>query len=271
MHDSSEERDALGWLSTADPDADLPAPAYHSTEFHVAEAAGVFGRQWICAGHVAMLPNVGDYFTIDLVGNLLVAVRGKDRIRVLSRTCRHRWASVVEGAGNTRRFTCPFHNWSYGLDGSLLAAAFMDQAGGFDRSECRLPEVRTEILDETGLIFIALSEEAGHRTDLPDAILASCLGEAVAAAPFGEKWIDRNWKTVIEDHLADPSATAMLPNLLVRFERDAATLHILYPNGPSRTLVRSVTLLGTSAFTEGAVPTQLSLGRYLRDCLSGGS
>ena len=121
-----------------------------SVRSHVAEVDAVFGHDWICVGHVAMLPKPGDFFVVDLVGNPLVVVRGDDRIRVLSRVCLHRWALLIEGVGNVRRFTCPFHAWSYSLDGQLLGAAFMTQAEGFVRSQCRLPEIRMEIVEETG-------------------------------------------------------------------------------------------------------------------------
>ena len=72
----------------------------------------------------------------------------------MSRVCLHRWAPVVEGQGNTKVFSCPFHKWGYGLDGRLISAPFMDQAEGFTPKECSLPEVRTEIVTALGLIFI---------------------------------------------------------------------------------------------------------------------
>jgi phenylpropionate dioxygenase-like ring-hydroxylating dioxygenase large terminal subunit len=112
-----------------------------------------------------MLPEVGDYVSVDVAGEPLVAVRGEDRIRVLSRVCQHRWAPVVSGSGRTRIFSCPFHKWAYGLDGQLLATPFMEGAEDFDRSRCPLPEVRSEIDEDLGLIFITFSDTAPPITD----------------------------------------------------------------------------------------------------------
>src|ERR1700761_8706931 len=84
-------------LEWAEP---LPAAAYTSEAFYQLEVEKIFKRDWIGVGHVSQIPNVGDYFTLDLFGEPLVVVRGPDRIRVLSRVCLHRWAPIVEGKGN---------------------------------------------------------------------------------------------------------------------------------------------------------------------------
>ena len=136
----------------------LPPAAYTSEEFFALERERIFRTGWMAVGHIAQIPDVGDYFTIDLLGEPLVVVRGPDRIRVLSRVCLHRWAPVVSGAGNTRLFSCPFHRWGYDLTGQLRTAPFMEQAAGFDPARCRLPEIRSEIV--VGSIYINLSGDA---------------------------------------------------------------------------------------------------------------
>ncbi len=135
----------------------LPPRAYMSQEFYDLEVEKIFKKDWICVGHIAQIPNVGDYFTLELFGEPIVIVRGADRIRALSSVCLHRWAPVVEGKGNAKLFSCPFHKWGYALDGRLLGAPFMDRAEGFDVKNCRLPEFRSEVVDELGLIFITFS------------------------------------------------------------------------------------------------------------------
>jgi phenylpropionate dioxygenase-like ring-hydroxylating dioxygenase large terminal subunit len=136
----------------------LPPQAYMSQDFFDLEVEKIFKKDWICVGHVSQVANVGDYFTLELFGEPLVIVRGEDRVRTLSSVCLHRWAPVVEGAGNARIFSCPFHKWGYALDGRLLGAPFMDQAEGFVAKECKLPEFRTEIVDELGLIFMTFDD-----------------------------------------------------------------------------------------------------------------
>ncbi|MBF9033957.1 Rieske 2Fe-2S domain-containing protein [Rhodobacterales bacterium HKCCE2091] len=137
----------------------LPPDAYSSQPFFDLEAERIFRTHWLAVGHVAQIPDAGDYFTIDILGEPLVVVRGQDaQIRVMSRVCLHRWAPVVSGKGNAKLFSCPFHRWSYALDGQLKAAPFMDRAQGFEPSKCRLPQVRSEVV--LGTIYINLSGDA---------------------------------------------------------------------------------------------------------------
>jgi phenylpropionate dioxygenase-like ring-hydroxylating dioxygenase large terminal subunit len=136
----------------------LPRDAYTSQAFFDLEVEKIFRQDWICVGHVGQIPAVGDYFTLDVLGELLVVVRGSDRIRVLSRICLHRWAPIAEGKGNVRLFSCPFHKWAYGLDGQLLGAPLMESAQGFDPKACQLPELRSEIVD--GVIYMNFNDNA---------------------------------------------------------------------------------------------------------------
>ena len=83
----------------------LPAAAFTSAGVYEREMRQIFLREWMCAGRVDQIPNPGAYFALDLLGDKLVVVRGKDdEVRVLSRVCRHRAAEVVTGAGNARSF-----------------------------------------------------------------------------------------------------------------------------------------------------------------------
>jgi phenylpropionate dioxygenase-like ring-hydroxylating dioxygenase large terminal subunit len=135
----------------------LPAQAYTSGAFFQLEVERIFRRQWLVVGHTSQLPTIGDYFTIDLLGEMLMIVRGSDTIRALSRICLHRWAPLANGSGHTKRFSCPFHKWAYDLDGRLVGAPLMDKVD-FDVQSCRLPQYRTEIVD--GFIYLNFSGDA---------------------------------------------------------------------------------------------------------------
>lgn len=136
----------------------LPPAAYTSEAFFDLECNRIFRKEWLAVGHVGQIPAIGDYFTIDLLGELLVVVRDTaGEVRVMSRTCLHRWAPVVEGKGNTRRFSCPFHRWAYGLDGRLVAAPYMDKIADFDPKRCTLPQVRSEVVE--GTIYVCFSPD----------------------------------------------------------------------------------------------------------------
>ncbi len=176
----------------------LPPAAYTSAAFYRLEVERIFRKQWLAIGHVSQLPKVGDYFSIDLLGEMIVAVRARDRIRALSRICLHRWAPLVEGAGNTRRFSCPFHKWAYDLDGRLLGAPLMEQVE-FDASSLCLPEYRIEIVD--GFIYLNFSRDAEplapQLSDLSTALAKWAPQDWVIGATL-EYDCAINWKIVVE-------------------------------------------------------------------------
>lgn len=110
-------------------------------------------------GSVDQVPNVGDYLCFDVLDEPVVMVRGYDReIKVLSRVCQHWWIHVCEGANNTREFVCPYHAWTYELDGRLRHAPEMGQTPGFDLAQIRLPQIKTEIWE--GFVFVNISGDA---------------------------------------------------------------------------------------------------------------
>lgn len=179
----------------------LPAAAYVSEAFYRLEIEKIFKKDWIGVGHVSQIPKIGDYFTLEMFGEPLIVVRGEDRIRVLSGVCLHRWAPVASGSGNTRIFSCPFHKWGYALDGRLLGAPFMEAAQGFVAKECRLPEIRSEIVEELGIIFITFSNEIGsvseRLSEMTERLANWHLNELVAVWPR-ETYGDFNWKIQLE-------------------------------------------------------------------------
>jgi phenylpropionate dioxygenase-like ring-hydroxylating dioxygenase large terminal subunit len=142
----------------------LPAAAYTDPAFHDFENAEIFAKEWISLCHVSQIPNAGDFVRVDVCGEPMLVVRGKDlAVRVLSRTCRHRGMDLMPSGfghpdeGNKRVILCPYHLWSYDLGGKLVGAPEMQQAEGFDRSEVCLHEFRSEIWE--GFVFATLSAE----------------------------------------------------------------------------------------------------------------
>ena len=137
----------------------LPPGAFHSHELFELEAEHMFYRRWVLVGRVDQVPNPGDYFCFDVLDEPVVVVRGGDHeLRVLSRVCRHRWMHVCAGQGNTRAFVCPYHAWTYELDGQLRHAPEMDKTPHFDRTDIRLPVVSSEVWE--GFIFVNISGDA---------------------------------------------------------------------------------------------------------------
>jgi nitrite reductase/ring-hydroxylating ferredoxin subunit len=149
---------SLGDTTTA---RSLPGECYTSEEFFAFEKEALFMREWLCVGHHSSIPNPGDYFTLTLVDEPLVIVRGDDGVvRAMSSICQHRGHPVVVDSGTCSQFRCPYHWWSYGLDGRLVAAPEMRQTVPLPelRAEVRLPELKVELWH--GLIFVTFDLEA---------------------------------------------------------------------------------------------------------------
>lgn len=204
--------------------ATLPPRCYTDPAFYALEQERVFRRGWIGVARVDELARPGDYVAFDLLGEPLVAVRGDDgRIRVLSRVCRHRWMPVVEeGRGCTRAFQCPYHLWTYGLDGRLRGAPEMQRTPGFDRDAVRLPELRSE--EWEGFLFVSLDPEAPplgpQLAPLAERIAPWRLGamRTLACLDYEAPW---NWKVTLENgcesyHHMGPHRATLEPVLPTR-------------------------------------------------------
>ncbi len=137
----------------------MPPEFYTSQEFFDVEQKRLFRGEWVCLGRIHQIPNVGDYFATDLMNEPLIVVRTKlNEIKVLSNVCRHRGTVLVEGTGNTKSFICPYHAWSYNLDGELRRAPLIENRTDFDRKNCQLPVFSSEIWG--GFIYVNLDGTA---------------------------------------------------------------------------------------------------------------
>jgi choline monooxygenase len=137
----------------------MPPELYSSPEIHRLELERIFAEEWVCPGLAAEIPNPGDYTTFTIGAQPIFTVRGRDgRIRSFSNVCRHRMMILLEGQGNAQRVVCPYHAWTYELDGRLLAAPQMRRTENFRKEDLCLPEVRTETWN--GWIYVTLNAQA---------------------------------------------------------------------------------------------------------------
>jgi Rieske 2Fe-2S family protein len=115
----------------------LPGRYYTSPEIYAAEREQIFARRWLCIGRADAIREPGDYAVAAAGDESLITVRGKDgRARAFFNVCRHRGTRVCEGSGHLAGgISCPYHAWTYGLDGALLGAPHMADVPGFDKAD----------------------------------------------------------------------------------------------------------------------------------------
>ncbi len=181
----------------------MPPAMYHDEEILELEQQRLFAHDWVCPGLAAEIPNPGDHLTYTIGDQPVFCIRGVDgRIRTLSNVCRHRMMQLVEGRGTARRIVCPYHAWSYDLDGRLVAANHMEHTDGFDKADHCLPEIRTEVWH--GWIYVTLNPDAPPVADLlaPLDPLVARYGVAdyIPVHTTDHVW-DANWKLVVENFM----------------------------------------------------------------------
>ena len=144
---------------------------FTSPEVFQEEQEKIFARQWVLVGHQTEVAKAGEYFVRDVLpspmgyggtsaGESIIVVRDKaQEIRGFYNVCRHRGTRLCEEErGHAAAIQCPYHAWTYGLDGRLIGAPHMDELGGFDRNEYSLHPVKVGVWE--GFIFVNLANEA---------------------------------------------------------------------------------------------------------------
>ncbi len=142
----------------------LAGPYFHDPAIFAQEQVRLFGKMWTCVGRADAIPDAGQLFTADLSGESVMVVRGRDgEIRAFLNVCRHRGARLAtEPCGEVvdvgKAIQCPYHAWSYGLDGRLLGAPNLGHDERLDRESFGLLKVRCEVWQ--GMVWLNLADEA---------------------------------------------------------------------------------------------------------------
>jgi len=184
----------------------LPAWVYNHPALTPIEYERIIKPSWQIVCHVSSLARAGDYVTLDLGADSVIAVRtSRGDIQTLHNVCRHRGARILEGAGHCPgAITCPYHGWSYRLSGELLAITARETfPAALDKTQLGLKSVRSEIWN--GFVFVCL---AGNTRPLAE-IWAGVAGEFAPhrfaeMQPLGpaylEHW-DCDWKVAMDNYL----------------------------------------------------------------------
>ena len=141
----------------------LPYRAFWDGQLFEVEVSELFARDWILACREQEIPNPGDYRSITIGGEPVVVVRGKDRaLRAMSNVCRHRGTMIVEGYGAAQRLECPYHAWTYGLDGKLLGTPYHGNVA-IDKERNCLPTYQVDTWG--GLVFVSMADDVEPLSD----------------------------------------------------------------------------------------------------------
>jgi phenylpropionate dioxygenase-like ring-hydroxylating dioxygenase large terminal subunit len=137
----------------------VPARCYYDESIYEFEVEQVLKKNWLAVGRWDWAEKPGDYFTATMFGEPLIIIRDKQQqLRCLVNSCRHRWSRIVEeGSGNKSVLMCPYHRWTYNLDGTLRGVT-KENIPGMDMAECALPSIRLEVWE--GTIFINFDKNA---------------------------------------------------------------------------------------------------------------
>jgi phenylpropionate dioxygenase-like ring-hydroxylating dioxygenase large terminal subunit len=143
--------------SLAEPELSLPGWIYRDPEYFEVEMERVIRPAWQVVCHANDVPAPGDWRTLDWLGESAIVIRGDDgEVRAFSNVCRHRASRVVSGAaGCARRLTCPYHAWTYALDGRLIGVPRKSEYPGLDPARLGLAPIELEAW--RGFLFVRLA------------------------------------------------------------------------------------------------------------------
>ena len=178
---------------------------YACTELHDLEYEKLFLSRWQFVGHCTEIPNPGDYLTQDIGRDNIIVMRDKvDELRAFLNVCRHRASRLLEGSGNCgNNVQCPYHGWTYGLDGKLKGVPQQKNFPSFDRACYGLHQVELEVFH--GLLFIRVKgngesvvQQFAHTAHYFEKYDVS--NYVRIANPREEVW-EVNWKVIWDNYL----------------------------------------------------------------------
>lgn len=181
----------------------LPPAIYHSPEILDLEIDRIFRSEWLCLGRTAEMPKPGDFICRDIIDSPVFAIRQKDgSIKAFANVCLHRSASLLSGDGHVSRISCPYHSWTYDLDGRLIGAPFMRETAGFEIENYSLNELGCEVWE--GFIYVALGTKpasiAERLSELTSLIDGYRIADYVPVFSAEESW-NTNWKCLVENFM----------------------------------------------------------------------
>ena len=240
-------------LNSREPGKTLPAALYLDESVYAAELALLWNRGWLFAGYTNQLPKAGNYFTYEIGDESLIIIRSEEgtnggggsegKIQAFHNSCRHRGSRIVtatQETQHTHRLVCPYHQWSYARDGSLVHAR--DMGAGFNKEDNALHEVHLEEVE--GLIFICLTPKAQKpmwdfapaRALMSKQLKPHSLARGSKIAYSANYTINSNWKLVYENNRECYHCAGSHPE----YVKSNYDLHLTYNQKPDGTYERAL-------------------------------
>jgi choline monooxygenase len=196
---------AAGYHSDPARSMSLRSQAYTDSKWLDADLRAIFARTWQLVCHVEKVALPGSYVAASVAEMPIAVVRGRDGgLRAFYNVCKHRAHELLIGSGTARDMVCPYHAWTYGLDGQLKAARRADRMPTFDTSEVCLDQVQVE--EFGGFVYVNLDPLARPLADQAGDLLAEIRAWApgVAELTLAKRLtydVKTNWKNVIDNFL----------------------------------------------------------------------
>ena len=193
--------DIDGLVQRHRPGGPLERAFYTAPEVFEADLRQIFYRRWLFAGHACSIPRAGDYFTWRVGSESIIVVRGKDgAIRGFHNFCRHRGTRICDAEhGHARKLVCPYHRWTYDLDGRLITATQRE----FEADRETLGLLPVHLHNLAGLIFVNFADDPPDFSDAIEAIapqMAPHALETCKVAHVADYVVKANWKIVFENN-----------------------------------------------------------------------
>lgn len=183
----------------------LNKDAYVRPDWFNADLQAIFARSWQWVCHVEKLRNPGDYLAVSVAGHPIAVVRDREgKLRAFYNVCKHRAHHLLEGAGNTTRIMCPYHAWTYKLDGQLVRAPHTETLEDFNAKDICLDQVQVE--EFCGFIYVNLDPSAASLVSQSGDLETEIRHWApdIDQLTFARRLIyeiKSNWKNVIDNFL----------------------------------------------------------------------
>lgn len=201
---------------------------YTSPDIHASDISHIFSTTWQLLGPASRLAERGDYIAAEIAGQKVFVIRARDGLRAFRNVCRHRGARLLpEGNGRCSTIRCPYHQWVWGEDGSLLNVPWWGDDPDFEMSDWALDTVEFDIW--RGLLFVAIAPTQPLKEQL-GAVIPELQGEPLESFSWmhEERLVfDANWKIYTDNFVEGYHIPGIHPafHSAIEFDRFETTAH----------------------------------------------